>query len=329
MYSLATTPTRAAGRTCPTSCSESQSSSVAWAVSTAHHADFADRGHAHIYQEGLRIPPIRLYRAGELQQDVQELILLNCQVPRERLSDLRAQMAANRLGVERIQALCRIYGTDTALAVGEALQDYAERKMRAGIAALPDGTYRFADTYDSPELGRALGVSLEIRIEGSEMRLHFDSPPQVRAGINMVYTALLSSVYYAVKAVVDPTIPPNSGLARPITVTASLGTVMNAMQFAGRNPSTGAAGRGPVAWLPTPRASGAGPSISAAVPRGLMWDPFADSGALVRAAEAAGMEALGWKSAVFAPRVAGGRGEVSRRDRHRRRGRCDAVRAGP
>ena len=73
-----------------------------WAVNLAHHADFADRGHAHIYQEGLRIPPIRLYRAGELQTDVQELILLNCQVPRERLSDFRAQMAANRLGVERM-----------------------------------------------------------------------------------------------------------------------------------------------------------------------------------------------------------------------------------
>ena len=211
---------------------------VAWAVNTAHHADFADRGHAHIYQEGLRIPPIRLYRAGELQQDVQELILLNCQVPRERLSDLRAQMAANRLGVQRVQALCRKYGTDTVLTVGEALQDYAERKMRAGIATLPDGTYRFADTYDSPELGRALDVSVEITIEGSEMRLHFDSPPQVRAGINMIYTALLSSVYYAVKAVVDPTIPPNSGLARPITVTAPLGTVMNATHPAAVNGRT-------------------------------------------------------------------------------------------
>jgi hypothetical protein len=164
---------------------------VAWAVNTAHHADFADRGHAHIYQEGLRIPPIRLYRAGELQQDVQELILLNCQVPRERLSDLRAQMAANRLGVQRIQALCGKYGTDTVLAVGEALQDYAERKMRTGISALPDGTYRFADTYDSPELGRALDVSVGITIEGSEMRLHFDGPPQMRAGINMIYTALV------------------------------------------------------------------------------------------------------------------------------------------
>ena len=85
-----------------------------WAVNLAHHADFADRGHAHIYQEGLRIPPIRLYRAGELQTDVQELILLNCQVPRERLSDFRAQMAANRLGrraarciMREIRARCR------------------------------------------------------------------------------------------------------------------------------------------------------------------------------------------------------------------------------
>ncbi len=211
---------------------------VAWAVNTAHHADFADRGHAHIYQEGLRIPPIRLYRAGELQGDVQELILLNCQVPRERLSDLRAQMAANRLGVQRMRALCSKYGTATVLAVGDALQDYAERKMRAGITALPDGTYRFADTYDNPELGRALDVSVEITIAGDEMRLHFDSPPQVRAGINMIYTALLSSVYYAVKAVVDPTILPNSGLARPISVTAPLGTVMNATHPAAVNGRT-------------------------------------------------------------------------------------------
>ena len=89
---------------------------VAWAVNLAHHADFADRGHAHIYQEGLRIPPVRLYRGYELQRDVQELILLNCQVPRERLSDLRAQMAANRLGVQRMTALCAKYGRDVVLA---------------------------------------------------------------------------------------------------------------------------------------------------------------------------------------------------------------------
>src|SRR5438128_217566 len=85
---------------------------VAWATNIAHHADFVDRGHAHIYQEGLRIPPVRLYRAGQIPQDGLDLILLNCQVPRERLNDFRAQMAANRQGIQRFQSLCRKYGTD-------------------------------------------------------------------------------------------------------------------------------------------------------------------------------------------------------------------------
>ncbi|MBU8536667.1 hydantoinase B/oxoprolinase family protein [Falsiroseomonas tokyonensis] len=200
---------------------------VSWAVNLAHHSDFADRGHAHIFQEGLRIPPIRLYRAGELQQDVQDLILLNCQVPRERLSDLRAQMAANRLGVSRMQALCAKYGTETVLAAGEALQDYAERKMRAGIAAIPDGTWHFTDVHDSPEIDGELKLTLTLTVSGDTMSLDFDGPDQVRAGINMTFTALLATVYYAVKTVVDPTLLPNAGLARPLQVSAREGSVLN------------------------------------------------------------------------------------------------------
>jgi N-methylhydantoinase B len=206
-----------------------------WAVNLAHHADFADRGHAHIYQEGLRIPPIRLYRAGELQTDVQELILLNCQVPRERLSDFRAQMAANRLGVERMGALCSKYGRDVVLAAGTALQDHAERKMRAGIAAIPDGTYSFSDTYDCPEIQGEFDVECSITVQGETMDLKFNGPPQIRAGLNMTYTALLSTVYYAVKSIVDPTIPPNAGLARPLRVTAPEGTVLNCVHPAAVN----------------------------------------------------------------------------------------------
>jgi N-methylhydantoinase B len=200
---------------------------IAWAVNLAHHADFADRGHAHIYQEGLRIPPIRLYRAGVLQEDVQALILLNCQVPRERLSDFRAQMAANRLGVQRLQGLCAKYGRETVLRAGAALQDYAERKMRAGISEIPDGTYRFADRYDCPEVDGELDLACAVTVAGDSMHLHFEAPPQVRAGLNMTMTALLSTVYYAVKAIVDPSILPNAGLARPLTVTAPPGSIVN------------------------------------------------------------------------------------------------------
>ena len=208
---------------------------TAWAVNLAHHADFADRGHAHIYQEGLRIPPIRLYKAGQLQTDVQELILLNCQVPKERLSDFRAQMAANRLGVQRFQALCAKYSRATVLAAGAALLDYAERKMRAGIAAIPDGVYRFADRYDCPEIDGEMDLSCEIAVRGDSMHLHFEAPPQVRAGLNMTMTALLSTVYYAIKMVVDPTILPNAGLARPLTVSAPEGSIVNCVHPAAVN----------------------------------------------------------------------------------------------
>ena len=73
---------------------------VAWAINTAHHSDFADRGHAHIYQEGLRIPPVRLYRNGELQEDVQKLFLLNCQVPHERIGALSRRPSGRIIDVE-------------------------------------------------------------------------------------------------------------------------------------------------------------------------------------------------------------------------------------
>jgi len=200
---------------------------AAWTVNLAHHADFADRGHAHIFQEGLRIPPVRLYKAGELQQDVMELILLNCQVPRERRADFRAQMAANRLGVQRFQALCGKYGAATVLGAGDALLDYAERKMRMGIAGIPDGTYRFEDVFDNPEIDHTPKLTVEIAVKGDEMALAFDGPPQMRAGVNMTYTALLATVYYAVKSVVDPSILPNAGLGRPLKISAPEGTILN------------------------------------------------------------------------------------------------------
>ncbi|SFO93530.1 N-methylhydantoinase B [Cohaesibacter marisflavi] len=200
---------------------------VGWAVNTAHHSDFADLGHEHIFQEGIRIPPVRLYKAGELQEDIQNLFLLNCQVPHERISDLRAQMSANRLCVQRMQDLCAKYGTEKVLAAGEELQDYAERKMRAGIAAIPDGTYSFSDIFDSNQWKERMEFSVDITVAGDEMTLAFDGPPQVRSGLNMIYTSLLASCYYAVKAVVDPTILPNAGLARPLTVTAPEGSILN------------------------------------------------------------------------------------------------------
>ena len=211
---------------------------VAWATNIAHHADFVDRGHAHIYQEGLRIPPVRLYRAGQIQQDVLDLILLNCQVPRERLNDLRAQMAANRQGIERFQSLCRKYGTALVLRAGDALLDYTERMTRAGIATIPSGVYEFEDRFDTDELPDEQTFRLRVEVKGDEIFLHFESPPQVRAGVNLVWTGLLATVYYAVKTLVGPEIPANAGLFRPIHVSAPAGTMLNCSAPAAVNSRT-------------------------------------------------------------------------------------------
>ncbi len=199
---------------------------VAWALNTGHHADFADRGHAHIYQEGIRIPAVRLYRDGQLQADVMDLILLNCQVPAERRSDLQAQQAANIVGARRLTALCEKYGTDVVMRAGDALQDYAERKMRAAIAAMPDGTWSYAEKMETLELDEVVELGVTVTIRGDEMHLDFRSPPQVRASLNMTRTALLAAVYFTVKAVADPTVLPNEGLGRPLKVTAPRGSIV-------------------------------------------------------------------------------------------------------
>ncbi len=201
---------------------------VAYAVNLAHHADFVDRSHAHIYQEGIRIPVVKLYRGDQLQEDLLEIILLNCQVPKERVGDLRAQYAANRLGVSRYQSLCDKYGLDTVLASAEELLNHAERMTRAGISEIPDGVYRFVDYFDSEQLEKTLRLQVKIVVRGDEMDLDFTgNPTQVRAGLNMVWTALLATVYYAVKTVVDPTILPNAGMYRPIKVSAPQGSILN------------------------------------------------------------------------------------------------------
>lgn len=202
---------------------------VAFVANLSHHADFVDRGSAHIFQEGLRIPPVKIFERGTLREDILEFILLNCQVPHERLGDLRAQFAANRLGVRRFQALCEKYGVETVRAAGDALLDYAERQTRAGIKQIPDGRYALEDRFDSEALGyEELTLRVVVEVRGDEIFLDFrDNPSQVRAGLNMVWTALLATCYYAVKIVVDPTILPNAGMYRPIHVEATPGTIVN------------------------------------------------------------------------------------------------------
>ena len=209
---------------------------VAYAANRAHHADIGGAragsvaaDSTEIYQEGLRIPPVKLHEGGETNEAVVDLLLANVRTPDERRGDLRAQEAANETGRERFLDLVDRYGADTLRAALDAIKDYSERRMRAEIAALPDGTYRFADALDDDGRGnRNLPVEVAVAVSGDSVRVDFDeTAPQTEGPINAVFAVTASATYYAVRCVTDPDIPPNEGCYRPVDIDAPEGTIVN------------------------------------------------------------------------------------------------------
>ncbi len=195
----------------------------------AHHADRTGERIRNIWDEGLRIPPIRLIERDRLREDVMELLLANFALPDERRGDFRAQLAVNRLGARRLGELIGRWGLATVRAACDELLAYGERKIRAGIAAVPDGVYRFTDAMDDDGVSEApIPITVSVAVEGDTMHLDFTgSGPESRGDLNVVRGALLATVYYAVKAILDPSIPANGGFYRAITVDAPEGTIVN------------------------------------------------------------------------------------------------------
>jgi N-methylhydantoinase B len=209
---------------------------VAYTANRAHHADIGGAragsvaaDSTEIYQEGLRIPPVKLREGGEQNDAVVDLLLANVRTPDERRGDLRAQEAANETGRERFLDLVGRYGVDTLRAALDAIKDYSERRMRAEIADLPDGTYRFADALDDDGRGnRDLPVEVAVEVAGDSVRVDFDgTAPQTEGPINAVFAVTASATYYAVRCVTDPDIPPNEGCYRPVDIDAPEGTIVN------------------------------------------------------------------------------------------------------
>ena len=191
-----------------------------------------------IYGEGLRLPPVRLYRNGEPDPDIERIIFANVRTPAERQGDLRAQVAANRRGGQRLEALASKYGADELLRIMAEVLDYSEAMMRAALRQLPDGEASFEDVFDgdgvlSPgaEADEPFTVRLTVRKQGDTLTADFaGSDGQVAGPMNAPLTVTASGVYCALKMIADPKslIPPNSGCWRPVSVIAPAGSVVNA-----------------------------------------------------------------------------------------------------
>jgi len=203
----------------------------------AHHSDVGGMapgsmagGMTEIYQEGLRIPPVRIVAGGEIVDDVMQMILLNVRVPHERRGDYNAQIAGNRLGLRRLEELFRCWSAAQVESGTQAIIDSVARRMRAGIRDLPDGTYRCADLLDDDGMGITdIPIKVKIRIKGDEIWFDFaGSAPQVRGNMNNSFAGLQASALYALKVLIDPDGPTNHGMLDPVHITAPEGSVVNA-----------------------------------------------------------------------------------------------------
>ena len=209
---------------------------IAFTANRAHHADVGG-SHAgsvsadstEIYQEGIRIPPVKLFEQGDPNDAVFDMILSNVRTPDERRGDLRAQEAANETGRRRFNELADRYGTSKLGVALEEIKNYSERRMRAEIDALPDGEYVFEDVLDDDGDGNAdLPVAMARTSDGNEILVDFTGTGDQSAGpVKAVFAVTASATYYAVRCVTDPEIPPNHGCYRPITITAPEGTIVN------------------------------------------------------------------------------------------------------
>lgn len=207
-----------------------------YAVVVAHHCDMGGRvpgsnaaDSTEIYQEGLRIPPSRLYTAGEPNTTLYDIIRTNVRVPDLVMGDLDAQLAACTIGEREILRLLARHGARDLHAYFDALLDYGEELTRTGIAAWPDGTYRFTDHIDGDGFtADPIPICCAITVAGDSLVVDFDgSSPQVRGAINATFSFTKSSAYLSIRCALSQDVPNNAGVYRAITVRAPSHSILN------------------------------------------------------------------------------------------------------
>lgn len=207
----------------------------------AHHSDVGGMSPGsmplsrEIFQEGLRIPPLKLYESGRLNKSLLQLLLHNVRTPLEREGDLAAQAAALRAGEKRLVQLARRNGRDELERYVKALQDYAERLLTSVIEQMPDGRYEAEDFLDDDgTAGRSsardsVKIQVAVEVSGGKLKIDFEGThDQVDGCLNAVEAITRSAVHYVLRCLAPPDAPSSAGLMRPVEVIAPRGTVVNA-----------------------------------------------------------------------------------------------------
>ncbi len=184
-----------------------------------------------IWQEGIRLPVMKLIEEGKVRDDLWELLLINCRTPELLDGDLLAMLGSTRIGAERVLGLVAELDIEPYLAYLDGVLTHGERRMRTAIAALPDGTYYGEDRTDNDCFGPAdIAVRVHLTVEGDEMMLDFTgTDPQIEGFKNSSVANTYSSVYLAVSSFFDTSIPRNEGTYRSVRIIAPEGSIVNAL----------------------------------------------------------------------------------------------------
>jgi N-methylhydantoinase B len=208
---------------------------LGFAANRAHHADVGGSapgsmpaGATEIFQEGLRIPPVRAWRRGSEVRDVLDLLFANSRTPDERGGDLRAQSAANHLTAGRVADLAALLGPHRLAATMRATQDHTERLMRAAIRRIPEGIYDGEDAMEGDGIVEEdLRIRVRVAVKGESVSMDFaGTAPQARGSVNAPFAVTVSACSFVLRALADPDIPANAGAHRPLTVTAPEGSLV-------------------------------------------------------------------------------------------------------
>jgi N-methylhydantoinase B len=207
-----------------------------YVATRAHHSDVGGMTPGsmplaqEIYQEGLRIPPVKLITAGATNGDVWDLVLSNVRTPDEREGDLRAMLGANRTGERRLMDTVQKYGWKEVRQYALEILNYSERMTRHAISTIPDGNYEAEDFLDDDGISdKPIVIRVKIRIKRGNATIDFSgSGPQAEGSVNAVYAITASAVFYVFRTLVGLPIPSNAGGMRPLKVIAPEGTIVNA-----------------------------------------------------------------------------------------------------
>ena len=204
---------------------------VAFTACVFHHSDIGGRvasDNRQVYEEGIFIPPVKLYDGGVLNEAVLKLIRWNVRTPEEVTGDIRSQVAANHVCARKVVEMMEDEGLDTLDDLAEEIIERTEKSMRKAISRIPDGVYPYEGVIEGAGKREDITIKLAVTVKGSDILVDFNgTSSQVDWGGNVVYNFTYAYVFMAVKSAFDPDIPINEGAIRPVQMTAPEGTVVN------------------------------------------------------------------------------------------------------